>query len=517
MQATQDDARIGQQQREEMLPLLKRHEVQVLLRAGLKQKEIAALTGVPVRSVRRIRKEVAVTEFDDGDEVRRRGIGRPAKAEAFRPLVEKLLEEDPHVMSLEILRRAKLDGYDGGKTALYALIAGLRPKDIRPIVRFEGVPGEFSQHDFGEVRVRFIDGTFRKVIFFASRLKYSRTVAVTIVDNQRAEALVRGVAEHFESFGGVPLLAVFDRPKTVAKSWRKDGTVIEWNPTFAQAMLELGVGVELCWPYRPNEKGSVERLVGWVKNSFFKQRRFIDFEDILRQLAEWLVDVNTKRPSRATGVIPAVRLEEERARMRPLKVAPDRLALRFPIVVDPTGHVAHDGVRYTMPPAAIGIAGTLFLLRDRVRIIAGRFEAVHTRSFDSSTPAVLPEHRAATIAAVSGKRARRYYQREQLFALGPKAFEYITELVHRRPGGWLGDVDAMFGWLQRHGADAVREAITRALQDRTFGAEYVKRRLPSSDPQTAPASGGVEEAHPRGPLRGRKLTPRRRAAKGGTA
>ena len=43
-------------------------------------------------------------------------------------------------------------------------------------------------------------------------------------------------------------------------------------------------------------------------------------------------EVNTQRPSRATGSIPAVRLEDERPRLRPLKVAPGQLALRVPIV-----------------------------------------------------------------------------------------------------------------------------------------------------------------------------------------
>ena len=30
---------------------------------------------------------------------------------------------------------------------------------VTPLVRFEGLPGEFSQHDFGEVRVRYQNGT----------------------------------------------------------------------------------------------------------------------------------------------------------------------------------------------------------------------------------------------------------------------------------------------------------------------------------------------------------------------
>jgi transposase len=124
------------------------------------------------------------------------------------------------------------------------------------------------------------------------------------------------MVEHFKQMGGVPLLAVFDRPKTVALAWRKDGVVTEWNPTFAAVTTELGIGVELCWPHAPQQKGSVENLVGWVKGSFFKQRRFWDRHDLETQLAEWLREVNEERPSRATGIIPEIRRQEELKRVR---------------------------------------------------------------------------------------------------------------------------------------------------------------------------------------------------------
>ena len=46
-------------------------------------------------------------------------------------------------------------------------------------MRFEGLPGEFSQHDFGQMEVRYLDGRIERVHFFASRLKWSRWVEVT--------------------------------------------------------------------------------------------------------------------------------------------------------------------------------------------------------------------------------------------------------------------------------------------------------------------------------------------------
>ena len=383
------------------------------------------------------------------------------------------------MLAVELLRRAKNKGYAGGKSALYELVKELRPKRIRPVVRFEGLPAEFSQHDFGHVDVRYLDGRVRRVHFFASRLKYSRWVQVSLVENEQVEALVRAMVDHFAAWGGVPLVSVFDRPKTIALKWTKEGVVTEWNPAFAGVALDLGIGVELCWPYSPEQKGSVENLVGWVKGSFFKQRRFVDDEDLQRQLLEWHDEVNTKRPSRATRVIPAVRLADERPRLRPLRIAPANLALRIPLAVGPTGYVMHDTHPYSMHPDALGLPCTLWLYRDRVKIVAGggRFTCEHERKFGLDEGSTLPEHRAPRVASVSGKRAKRYTKREHLFALGEEALAYITEVVHRRPKVWYRDVDELHDLLEVHGDIAMRLAFARGLTERAFGHEYIAHYL----------------------------------------
>jgi hypothetical protein len=170
----------------------------------------------------------------------------------------------------------------------------------------------------------------------------------------------------------------------------------------------------MCAPRSGNQKGSVERLVGWVKGSFFKHRKFQDEADLRAQLAAWVVEVNTKTPSRATGVIPETRRREELARLRPIKVTPEKLALRIPVFVGPTAEVMFEGAPYSMPPEAAQVAGTLFVYEDLVRIVAGRFEATHRRRNKGEPPAPLPEHRAAKLAAVHGKRAKLYEKRQQV-------------------------------------------------------------------------------------------------------
>lgn len=179
---------------------------------------------------------------------------------------------------MEVLCRLQEQGYPGCKSALYKLIRRLRVPVVAPQVGFEGVPGEFSQHDFGQVDVRYAAGRVERLRFFASHLKWSRTVHVVFASDEREEALLRGLLAAFGAFGGVPLVTVWDNPKTVVLS--RKGDLMVWNPVFGQVAL----APQLCWPRAANHKATVENLVGWVKASFFKCRRFHDRADLEAQL-----------------------------------------------------------------------------------------------------------------------------------------------------------------------------------------------------------------------------------------
>ena len=99
--------------------------------------------------------------------------------------------------------------------------------------------------------------------------------------------------------------------------------------------------------------------------------------------------------------------------------------------------------------------------------------SVHERLRERGAKSTLPEHRAQQVAAVSGKRAKRYLQREHLLAVGKAALDYLTELTHRRPRVWIRDVDRLHELLQKHGEDAMRLAFQRGLTDGNFGHEYI--------------------------------------------
>lgn len=57
----------------------------------------------------------------------RRGVGRPSTVAPFAPQISQWLQAEPALSGAEVLRRVRLIGYRGGKSALYELVRRLRP------------------------------------------------------------------------------------------------------------------------------------------------------------------------------------------------------------------------------------------------------------------------------------------------------------------------------------------------------------------------------------------------------
>lgn len=455
--------------------MLDRHAVHALLKAGESTEKIAKQFGVTQRTIQRIAKEPPVESASDTEARRARGVGRPGVPERARDRLRELIAADPEAPPLEFLRLLREEGVRLGESTFYRIFRVEKEKlPAEIMVRFEGVAGEFAQFDFGEVDVRLLSGKKRRIHFAAYRLKYSRWVWVVVVPDERVESLVRALLLCFEHSGGVPLRVVFDRPKTVVIGMEEKRPI--WNATLAQVAIDYGFTIELCAARSPEQKGSVENLVGFVKRRFFRARRFADLEaDLTRQLLEWLTEVNEERPSRATKVIPSVRLAEERSRMKPLAVPPAEYPLRYAVQVGPTALVDFQGVRYAMPAGACGIPATLHLYVDRVRVVTagGRFEATHPRFPQVGKTSYLAGQRAEQLAAVAGARKRLYFMRERILELGPVGEGYLTELIHARPYTWKGDVERLFMLLEELGEPRFLRLLQRALFQRLYGAEYM--------------------------------------------
>jgi transposase len=453
---------------------MKRFQIQQLRQAGVSTTRTAEASGVSPRTVERVSSEDRVEEPGEHDAQASARMGRPSKVARYEGQVKEWLEAEPELASIAILERLRLEGYRGGKSAVYELVRKLRPaKPKDGVVRFEAVAGEFCQHDFGQHLVRYEDGSTERVRFFASRLKYSRMTRVRLVEDERTETVCHSVFDAYTYFGGMPLIGVFDNPRTIVTE--RKGKHVRWQETFAWFTTECGFSPHVTWPRRPQEKGTVENLVGFAKSSFFKVHRFRDREDLEAKLAEWHCWVNDERPSRATGEVPRTRLMLEAQRLRPLKIDPKGFTLRYSRVVRTDGFCELHGLRYFAGFEHVGQAVTVRLGEDSVFVHAGGDVAlVHPRHPANGKYSVLASQREELLTKDG---ARSYIKRQLLMDLCPAAEWFMTEVRHRRPELWERDVDRVFVLLERHGERAVRDALVEAGRRDVVGAEYIEAIL----------------------------------------
>ncbi|PYS96166.1 MAG: hypothetical protein DMF50_05715 [Acidobacteria bacterium] len=350
--------------------------------------------------------------------------------EPFRSRLAALLGATPRIRTIEVLHRMRQAGYPGGKSALYEMVRALRPRDTSVLSRFKGLPGVLSQHALGSVMVRYAAGGRERIHFFVSCLGHSRFMHASLVGRARLEPLLRSLLAGFEAFGGVPLVAVFDRPRLLIVG--RDGQRIDWNDTLGQVALDYRFVPELRAPGVGQDEGSIGDLVEFVRRGFFKGRRFQGGDDVPAQLADWLREVNSERPCGAMGVAPASRLAADRGCLRPLAIPPGEYALRFAIVVDEPGFVEFQGRRYAMPPEMVGIPGLLWLYPESLTIVAGRRRFEYAR---------VPERPAPRRARIGAPRGRLRPETREALDLVTLAEPGVPDAVNRHRLFWKTEVE----------------------------------------------------------------------------
>ena len=144
------------------------------------------------------------------------------------------------VRMLELARSDEVQPYTGGRSQFGEMVRRIRRERERNEasqdvpVRFEGLPGEYLQVDWGEIR-RFPFTQQRPATryFLCCRLKYSRWTWVTWTADMRQETLLRGLVACCVALGFVPWVLVFDNMKTVT-SGRDSNHQPIWTPALLQ-------------------------------------------------------------------------------------------------------------------------------------------------------------------------------------------------------------------------------------------------------------------------------------------
>ena len=431
---------------------------------------------------------------------------RARLVDPFLPFVRERLEEAPDLPASTLWRQVAALGYRGGEDhfrhCLRAL--GLRPvRRPEPSMRLRFLPAEQAQVDWAEFGKVLVGRAEHRLMGLLVTLSHSRQTFLSLFHDARMASFLQGHVEAFEALGGVPRRLLYDNLKSAVLARR--GKAVTFHPTLLALAAHYAFEPTAAWPRRPEEKGRVERRVGFARTGFFAGRDIAVPLGALNAAArDWCFGAAAERPwPDDDSQLIQDAFAREREVLTALPAAPFPHHEIRPARIDRTCHARFDRNEYSVPPDFAGARLTLAADRDTVRILDGTREvARHRRCYDRQKVVTDPEH--ARAVAARKRRARSMSVRDRLLRAVPQA-----EGMLARAGSDGRNVSScarmLAELLDAHGADETDRAVAAALERGSCHPETVRavldeRRREQGLPPVSIADGGrdVRGTTPRG-------------------
>ena len=230
-----------------------------------------------------------------GVEHERQRRRRASKLDPYRAFITETLERFPTLSAARLFDMVKARGYPGGPDHFRHSIAQLRPRRPREAyLRLRTLAGEQSQVDWAHFGKLTIGRAERPLMAFVLVLSYSRYPFVRFYLGASLANLIRGHVEAFSVLGGTARVLLYDNMKSVVLERR--GDAIRFHPTLLELAAHYRFEPRPVAPARGNQKGRVERLIRFIRESFFHARRFRDLDDLNDQADQWCSTRAAERP-----------------------------------------------------------------------------------------------------------------------------------------------------------------------------------------------------------------------------
>lgn len=220
--------------------------------------------------------------------------GLASKLEPFKQYLQGRLDRAPF-SAVRLFEEIKQQGYAGKLTILKEFVREVKKQhSLRAVMRFETMPGQQAQVDWGDFGTIIEDDVKKKLFCFFIVLGYSRTKFVKFTTSTIQQVFLQCHMEAFKYFGGVPKEILYDNLKQVVIKRLFKVKDSEMNKRFMDFAGHYGFNTILCRPYRPQTKGKVENPVKYVRQNFFLGIEFTDLADLNRQASAWLEQANNR-------------------------------------------------------------------------------------------------------------------------------------------------------------------------------------------------------------------------------
>lgn len=336
----------------------------------------------------------------------------------------------------------------------------------------ETAPGEVAQVDFGQMGLIYDPdtGRRRKLHALVVTLVYSRHQYVYLTHRQDLNALIAGIEEAWEFFGGVARRLVLDNMKVaVVKADRHDPV---FNKTFQEYSQHRGFIIDPAPVRHPEAKGCVENQVKYVRGNFFAGEEFIDRDHAQREAIRWCRTTAGLRLHGTTRKRPLLVFEQEEQKTL-LPVSPERFDV--PVFADCTVHRDHhiqfQRAIYSLPTQYIG--KEVFVRGDSALV-----RIYYQQQLIRTHPKKKPGERS-TIYEDYPKEKSAYAKRDVNYYIstakgnGERQGAFMAELLAGDvPWAFLRQAQSLLRLNDKYGSPRVNNACARAL---SFGLMNVKR------------------------------------------
>lgn len=385
---------------------------------------------------------------------------RSRMVDPFVPFIEETLAKFPRLRASRLWAMVRVRGYKGSKSGFRAIVSRLRPRrHAEAYVRRAVLPGEEAQVDWAHFGKITIGRAQRDLFAFVMVLAYSRWRSLYFAVRAAMPSFLRGHVESFRSFGAAPRVILYDNLKSAVLE--REGDAVRFHPTLLALAGHYRFEPRACAPYRPNEKGRVERAIRDVRENFFAAREFASVDDLNAQARAWCLEIaRDRRVPDAKEKTVEEAFQEERPRMVELPGDEFPVEERIEVRVGKTPYVRFDRNDYSVPHTHVRRWLTVFAADDRVRIVDPEKPmetlADHRRSYDRDQRV---EHEGHLRALVEEKR-RAHQSRgfDRLFSAVPSSRTMMERLADR--GANLGAATSgLLQLLDRVGADLLERAV----------------------------------------------------------
>jgi transposase len=194
------------------------------------------------------------------------------KLAGFLPIIHQILADDRQAPKKQrhtawrIFERLRDEhGFAGGYTTVKDAVRAWKQSHREVFLPLSHPPGE-AQVDFGEATIK-LNGEETKVALFVMTLPYSGAIFLQAFPRECTETFLEGHRRAFEFFGGVPRRISYDN-SAIAVIEVLSGRERKLTREFLRLQSHYLFQEHFCLVRRPNEKGHVERLIGFARRNF---------------------------------------------------------------------------------------------------------------------------------------------------------------------------------------------------------------------------------------------------------